>query len=327
MKAKVLVTGGAGFIGSHACKALAARGFEPVTYDDLSRGHRDLVQFGPFEEGSLNDADRLAAVIASHRPIACLHFAAFAYVGESVEFPERYWANNVGGTLTLSRALIAADVRALVLSSSCAVYGEPERLPLTEEHPLRPKSPYGATKAAAERALTDLTLAHPIRVACLRYFNAAGADPEGDVGERHDPEPHLIPRAILAALGRIDALDVLGTDWPTHDGTCVRDYIHVADLADAHVRALEHLVDGGRSLALNLGIGRGHSVGEVVRAVERVTGACVVLRHAPRRAGDPAKLVADASRAQTELQWQPRWPELEAMVEHAWRWHRRDLSR
>jgi len=316
----VLVTGGAGYIGSHACKALAHAGYRPVVYDNLSRGHRGAVKWGDLEVGDLLDGVRLRQVMDKHRPEAVLHFAALAYVGESVAAPGMYWRNNVAGSLELLEAMRDRGVRDIVFSSTCATYGNPERNPIAEGHPQRPVNPYGMTKLAVERMLDGFRQAHGIESVALRYFNAAGCDPDGEIGEDHDPEPHLVPRVLLAALGKVDALDVYGDDWETRDGTCIRDYIHVSDLADAHVLALKKLEDRTAPAACNLGNGRGFSVREVIAAAARVTGRDVPHRFAPRRPGDPAELVGSAELARTSLGWSARRPELDAMVDSAWSW-------
>lgn len=315
----VLVTGGAGYVGSHACKALAQAGFTPITYDDLSTGHRDLVRWGPFEEGSVGDGERLAGVIARHRPVAVLHFAALSLVGESVRDPARYYRTNVAATLTLLEIMRRHDVEAMVFSSTCATYGLPERVPINEETPQKPINPYGWSKLMVERLMADHGAAYGLQWAALRYFNAAGADPDGETGEDHATETHLIPRALLAAAGTLPSLDLFGADWPTPDGTCIRDYVHVDDLARWHVQALAHLLDGKGSVALNLGTGRGWSVREVLAAVERVTGRQVPIRIAARRAGDPPVLVADATRARAILGTEARITEMDTIVETAWR--------
>src|ERR1051325_9123184 len=253
MLPSILVTGGAGYVGSHACKALAGAGYRPVVYDSLSRGHRGAVKWGPLVEGNLHDRDRLVTAMRSHRVEAVMHFAAFAYVGESVTCPELYYRNNVVGTLSLLDAMREAGVATIVFSSTCAVYGIPETVPIRETTAKAPLNPYGETKVAIERALHWYGAAHGLRYAALRYFNAAGADPDGEIGENHDPETHLIPLVLRAALGTGDTLRIFGTDYPTRDGTAIRDYIHVTDLADAHVRALRHLGEGGESIELNLG--------------------------------------------------------------------------
>ncbi|MBI5138127.1 MAG: UDP-glucose 4-epimerase GalE [Nitrospirae bacterium] len=322
----VLVTGGAGYIGSHVCKALARSGWVPVCYDNLSKGHADAVRWGPLVVGGIHDREALARVCAQYRPVAAMHFAALAEVGESVREPERYYRNNVGGTLNLIEALLAGGVRHVVFSSTCAIYGEPEVVPITEANPFRPVSPYGASKMMAERLFEDMGAAHGLRHVALRYFNAAGADPDGEIGERHDPETHLIPLVIRAAMGRRPALDVYGTDYDTPDGTAVRDYIHVVDLAAAHLAALDYLLAGGPSTALNLGTGRGHSVREVIAAVKRVTGLTVPFRDVARRAGDPPMLVAAPQRARRELAWQPVHPDLDEVVRTAWQWERNQAA-
>ena len=319
----ILVTGGAGYVGSHACKALAAAGHTPVVYDNLSRGHREFARWGPLEVGDLGEAAKLDAVLARHRIDAVMHFAALAYVGESVEQPALYYRNNVGGTLELLEAMRRAGVGLMVFSSTCATYGVPERMPITEDLPQQPINPYGATKLMIERVLRDYEPAYGLRSVALRYFNAAGCDPDGEVGEDHEPETHLIPRVLMAADGMLPRIDVFGTDYPTPDGTCLRDYIHVTDLADGHVRALDYLQRGGASSAVNLGTGRAFSVREVIAAAERVTGRRIPVHEGPRRAGDPPVLVADATRARTLLGFAPRYSEIEPIVETAWRWHKR----
>ena len=315
-----LVAGGAGYIGSHTCKALAGSGFLPVVYDSLSTGHREFVRWGPLVEGDLLDAGTLAGAFAEHRPVVALHFAACAYVGESFEDPARYYANNVIGTLHLLDAARSAGNVPIVFSSSCAVYGEPGGVPITEDAVLAPVNPYGRTKLAVEHALADYEAAYGLRSLRLRYFNAGGGDPDGEVGESHEPETHLIPRAILAALGRLGELAIFGDDYPTPDGTAVRDYIHVTDLADAHVAAVSHLLGGGDGIAVNLGTGRGFSVQEVVDAVERVTGRYVPRRVIGRRQGDPAVLVADGSRARKLLGFTAPHSDIDTIVRtaHAW---------
>jgi UDP-arabinose 4-epimerase len=320
MSRAILVTGGAGYVGSHACKALAAAGYAPVTYDNLSRGHAAAVRWGPLVEGDLADRDRLVAALRAHQVSAVMHFAAFAYVGESVSDPESYYRNNLGGSLTLLSAMRDAQIPALVFSSTCAVYGVPERVPIGEDCPKAPLNPYGETKLAIERALHWYAGAYGLRYAALRYFNAAGCDPDGAIGEDHDPETHLIPRVLRAALGTGDPVEIFGTDYPTPDGTAIRDYIHVADLADAHVRALADLAGGGSSVALNLGTGSGASVREVIAAVERVAGRPVARREAPRRAGDPPELVADPNRARARLGWRPQLSDLDTIVRTALAW-------
>jgi UDP-arabinose 4-epimerase len=320
MTKTVLVTGGAGFVGSHACKALAAAGTLPITYDSLETGHEWAVKWGPLEKGDLQDRARLREVLRKHSPEAVLHFAAYTAVGESVQHPGRYYLNNVAGTLGLLEAMREQGIGRLVFSSSAAVYGIPESLPLSESHPLRPISPYGESKRIVEGMLRDFERAHGLQHVSLRYFNAAGADPDAQIGEEHDPETHLVPLVLRAASGQRPALEVYGSDYPTRDGTCIRDYVHVADLAAAHVLALQYLAAGGAPQSLNVGTGEGATVREVIAAAEKVSGRRVPVVLARRRAGDPAALVADASLAARTLGWKPRFPRIEEQVAHAWRW-------
>lgn len=317
----MLVTGGAGYIGSHAAKALRDAGYTVVVFDNLVAGHRAAVRYGELIEGDVTDAAEVQRALERHRIGAVMHFAAFLDVGESVSDPVRYYRNNVGGALGVLEAMVASGVKYFVFSSTCATYGEPVETPITEAHPQRPINSYGETKLAVERALPHFGRAHGIRSVALRYFNAAGADPDGEIGEDHRPEIHLIPRAIEAAMGG-PTLRVFGSDYPTPDGTCLRDYVHVSDLADAHVRALAATVETGRSSAYNLGTGRPHSVLEVISAVERITDRRVRWAQAPRRPGDPAALYAACERARSELGWRPRFPEIESIVGTAWAWHR-----
>ncbi len=323
----ILVTGGAGYIGSHVCKMLAMAGYTPVTYDNLVYGHPWAVRWGPLEHGDLLDRARLDAVLRQYRPTAVMHFAAFAYVGESMADPGRYYQNNVAGTLTLLQAMRDQRIDQLVFSSTCATYGVPEQSPIGEQHPQRPINPYGASKWMVERMLTDFGSAHGLRAIALRYFNAAGADPDGEIGEVHDPETHLIPLVLDAAAGRLPAVTVFGDDYPTADGTCVRDYIHVADLAQAHLLALQALESGAASTAYNLGNGKGFSVREVIDCAERVTGRSVPVEKGPRRVGDPSHLVGDATRIREALGWQPAFADLETIIETAWRWSQRVPAR
>jgi len=321
MTEKILVTGGAGYIGSHACKALARAGYEPVAYDSLVRGHKAAVRWGPLVEGDLADRDLLAATFRRHTIAAVMHFAAFAYVEESVQRPELYFRNNVANSLGLFETMLAENVTKIVFSSTCATYGVPERMPIREDAPQRPVNPYGEGKLMIERALHWLDAARRLRYVSLRYFNAAGADPDGETGEDHDPETHLIPLILDAALKRRPHISIFGTDYPTPDGSAVRDYIHVTDLAEAHVKALDYLRKGGKSVALNLGTGQGHSVRETIAAAERVTGLAIPRQEASRRAGDPPILVADASRARATLGWQPAHSDLDTIIATAWAWH------
>jgi UDP-glucose-4-epimerase GalE len=317
----ILIVGGAGYIGSQTAKRVASEGLTPVVLDNLVYGHKWAVKWGPFVEGDLADSLLVQRVLREHRITAVIHFAAYAYVGESVKNPRRYFRNNIVNTLNLLDAMVDAGVRDIVFSSTCATYGEPQELPITETHPQRPVNPYGESKLAVEKILHWYGTAYGLRFAALRYFNAAGADPDGELGESHDPETHLIPLAIAAALGRSAELTIHGSDYPTPDGTPVRDYIHVADLAEAHWLALKHMRNNSDSLRLNLGTGRGHSVREVVAAVEKISSRQVPARAAGRRPGDPAVLVADPQKAATVLGWRPRYSELETIIEHALRWH------
>ena len=319
----VLVTGGAGYVGSHACKALAAAGYQPIVFDNLVYGHERAVRWGPLEQGDIGDRDRLDAVIAQYRPEAVMHFAAYAYVGESVVDPGKYYRNNVAGTLTLLEAMRDHGIRRLVFSSTCATYGIPDQVPIPETTAQRPINPYGTSKLMVEMMLRDFDAAHGLRSMALRYFNAAGADPDGHIGEMHDPETHLIPLALDAASGRGPALKLFGEDYDTPDGTCVRDYIHVGDLAAAHVLALGVLERNDASDAFNLGTGQGHSVRDVIAGVERVTGLSVPLSLAPRRPGDPASLVAEARRSASELGWRPEMSDLDTILATAWAWHQK----
>lgn len=321
MQTAVLVTGGAGYIGSHTCKALAQAGYRPISFDNLVYGHRWAVKWGPLVEGDLADAPRLRDVLDGYPISAVVHFAAYAYVGESMENPSKYFQNNVAGTLNLLDAAVAHGIRHLVFSSTCATYGLPKQVPITDSHPQSPVNPYGESKLFIERVLRWFDTAHGLRSVALRYFNAAGADPQGEVGEDHTPETHLIPLVIQAALGLRPQVDVYGTDYPTADGTAMRDYIHVRDLAAAHVSALEYLQSDGETIALNLGTGRGYSVREVIAAVERLSGKSVPAREAPRRPGDPPALVADASGAQRLLGWTPQYSTLDQIITTAWNWH------
>jgi UDP-glucose-4-epimerase GalE len=320
MSQSVLVTGGAGYIGSHACKALARAGYRPVAYDNLSRGHREAVLWGPLVEGDIADRNRVAAALRDHRVAGIMHFAAFAYVGESVADPALYYRNNVEGTLSLLEEMRRATVDRIVFSSTCATYGVPEANPIGESTLQRPVNPYGETKLAVERALHWYGEAYGLRHVALRYFNAAGADPDGEIGEDHEPETHLIPLVLQAALGLGPPIRIFGTDYPTADGTAVRDYIHVSDLAEAHVRALDYLLRGGDSRAMNLGTGRGHSVREVIAAAQRAAARPVPREEAPRRAGDPPVLVADPALAAEVLGWSPRFSDLETIVGTALAW-------
>jgi UDP-glucose-4-epimerase GalE len=317
----VLVTGGAGYIGSHAAKGLHRAGYRVVVYDNFVAGHHGAVKYGDLVTGDITDLPLLRRTLAQHGIRSVMHFAAFLDVGESVREPAKYYRNNVGGALTVLDAMAAEGVKHFVFSSTCATYGEPIETPIAETHPQQPINSYGESKLAVERALPHFERAYGMRWVALRYFNASGADPDGEIGEDHCPEIHLIPRAIEAATGG-PGLTVFGDDYPTPDGTCLRDYIHVSDLADAHVKALEAIVETGRSGAYNLGTGRPHSVREVIDTVQRVSGHTVPWTLGPRRPGDPAVLYAAPHKAQAELHWTPQFPELERIVGTAWEWHR-----
>jgi UDP-glucose-4-epimerase GalE len=318
----VLVTGGAGYIGSHTVRVLKRAGYGVVVYDNFIRGHREAVEDFKVVEGDTADTGLLIKVLKEQKIDAVMHFAAHSQVGESVEKPALYYDNNVIGGLKLLDAVLEAGIKYFIFSSSAAVYGDPDRVPISEGHPLKPTNPYGETKAIIEKALDYYDQAYGLKSASLRYFNAAGAAVEGGIGEDHDPETHLIPLALKAVLDQDKPLTIFGDDYPTVDGTAVRDYIHVEDLADAHLLALEALVKGKASRVYNLGNGSGFSVLEVIRAAEQVTGRKVTYTIGPRREGDPAVLVAAAEKAKTELGWQPRYASLEKIIETAWRWHR-----
>lgn len=320
---RILVTGGAGYIGSHACKALALAGFEPVVFDNLVYGHEWAVKWGPLVRGDLQDRNAIAKAIADYQPAAVMHFAAYAYVGESVENPGKYYQNNVAGTLNLLDAMVESGIDKLVFSSTCATYGEPETVPIVESEKQNPINPYGRSKLMIEQILADYAAANGLQSVSLRYFNAAGADPDGEIGEHHDPETHLIPLVLQTALGLRDHIKIFGTDYPTPDGTCIRDYIHVTDLADAHILALEALKNGAPRSAYNLGNGRGFSVREIIDGCRRITGMPVTAIETGKRPGDPPVLVGDASRARSDLGWAPRHNELENILETAWSWHSR----
>ena len=319
----ILVTGGAGYIGSHACKILAKAGYTPITYDNLVYGHESAVKWGPFEQGDILDRNRLDEVIKRYQPTAIMHFAAFAYVGESVDNPGKYYHNNVSGSLTLLEVMRDYNINNFIFSSTCATYGEPEQIPIPEDHKQAPINPYGQSKLMIEQMLSDFDVAHNLKSVSLRYFNAAGADPDGDTGEDHDPETHLIPLVLDVAVGKRPSITIFGDDYDTPDGTCIRDYIHVTDLADAHVKALKYLEQGGATTKYNLGNGKGFSVKEVIDTAKLITAKDIPVVIGPRRPGDPPRLVGDAARIRKELNWQPEYADLETIIETAWKWHQR----
>lgn len=316
-RSNILVTGGAGFIGSHACKTLAAVGHNPVTLGNFSTGNRDAVKWGPCIEGDIRDTALVRKLLSSHRISAVMHFAAKAYVGESVADPSVYYSNNVGGTISILDACLQTDIQNFIFSSSCATYGTPHRLPVTESAGQNPLSPYGWSKLMGERMIRDHSAAYGMRHVILRYFNAAGADPSGELAERHDPETHLIPLALMAAYGQTLSLKVFGTDYPTADGTCIRDYVHVSDLARAHTVALAHLLRGGEDLAVNIGSGQGHSILEIVDEIQRLTGRKIPLIFSPRRPGDPPELIADPRSAERALGFVTTQSDIPTIVAHA----------
>lgn len=316
----VLVVGGAGYIGSHMVKLLCQRGFEVTVLDNLSAGHRDAVKGGRFVLGDLGDQDLLDTLFRTSHFHGVLHFASYIQVGESVREPAKYYLNNVFKTQYLLDTMIAHRVKHFIFSSTAAIFGEPLRIPIDEDHPKNPINPYGRSKWMVEQILSDYEIAYGLKAICLRYFNAAGADPDGELGERHEPETHLIPLVLQAAAGRRSHITVFGTDYDTPDGTCIRDYVHVSDLCEAHLLALQRLWGGADSTAFNLGNGNGFSVREVIKTSQVVTGREIPVIYDERRSGDPARLVADCGRARTELGWNPRYTDLRDIVAHAWRW-------
>lgn len=323
MRPAVLVTGGAGYIGSHVARALAMQGMEPVTYDNLSEGHRWAVRYGPLERGDLADQARIEAVMRQYRPVAVVHLASLIAAGVSVVQPADYYQNNVAGTLALLQAMRETGVGRLVFSSSAAVYGEPRTTPIDEDHPKLPINPYGGSKLMCERMIEDFATAYGVRAASLRYFNAAGAEPGGEIGEAHRNETHLIPLVLEAAAGLRRHVAIFGTDYATRDGTCLRDYVHVCDIADAHLLALRFLAHQPGAHSFNLGSGSGSTVREVVATAERITGRKVAIQERPRRPGDPTALLADPARARDILGWKPRYPALDDQISTAWNWHGR----
>ncbi len=323
---RVLVAGGAGYIGSHTCKALAQAGHLPIVYDNLRTGHAWAVKWGPLEQGDLNDPAMLGAAMRRHRPDAVINFAALAYVGESTKEPTLYYRTNVAGAITLLETMRAHDVGSIVFSSSCATYGVPQRLPIVETMPQNPINPYGRSKLMGEQILRDACAAHGIGTVALRYFNAAGADADGELGEEHDPETHLIPLVLQAALGTRRSISIFGADYDTPDGTCIRDYVHVADLAAAHVAALS-ACRGGQYAAYNLGTGQGVSINEVIGRSRAITGKAIAVEAAPRRPGDPGSLIADASLARKALNWSAVRSDIDNIIYTAWRWMTEHRSR
>lgn len=325
-KPTILVAGGAGYIGSHAVLALQQAGYGVIVLDNLVYGHRNLVEEVlqvELIEGDLNDRDLLDQLFAQREIGAVMHFAAYAYVGESVTEPAKYYRNNVVATLTLLEAMVAANIKTFVFSSTCATYGMPKTVPIPEDHPQAPINPYGATKLMVERILADFDVAYGLKSVCFRYFNAAGADPEGRLGEDHLPETHLIPLVLQAAMGKRDSILVFGTDYPTEDGTCVRDYIHVTDLASAHVLGLEYLLKGGNSEVFNLGNGSGFSVKQVIDVAREVTGREIKVVERDRRPGDPPALIGSSEKAHSILGWKPEYADLHEIIRHAWNWHQK----
>lgn len=317
---KVLVVGGAGYIGSHMVKMLSQRGHEVTTLDNLSTGYRDSVPYGQFVEGDIANSVLLNKLFTENRFDGVMHFASFIEVGESVREPAKYFRNNFSNTLNLLDAMVRHNVNHFIFSSTAAIFGEPETIPIDEKHPRLPINPYGFSKFMVEQALKDYDKAYGLKSTCLRYFNAAGADPDGELGERHEPETHLIPLILQAASGRRDAISVFGQDYNTHDGSCLRDYIHIVDLCTAHLLALQNLIKGSDSKQYNLGNGDGFSVLEVIELTRKITGRDFMVIHADRRPGDPAILVADSTLAKTELEWKPEFNDLATIIEHAWQW-------
>lgn len=318
-----MVVGGAGYIGSHMVKMLHLAGHVVVTLDNLSNGYRDSVLFGEFVEGDIADRQLLDQLFSKHQFDGVMHFASYIQVGESVEKPAMYYENNVSNTLTLLSAMTDANIKSFIFSSTAAIFGEPEYVPIDEAHTKQPINPYGHSKLMVEQILRDLDHAHGLKSVCLRYFNAAGADADGELGERHIPETHLVPLVLQAASGRRDNISIFGTDYDTPDGTCVRDYIHIEDLCSAHLLALESLVAGGDSRVYNMGNGQGYSIRDVIDTVKKVTGSDFDVVEAPRRDGDPARLVADSKQLQADLGWKPKYPDLETIIQHAWDWEKK----
>lgn len=322
----ILIVGGAGYIGSHINKKLSKQGYETVVFDNLSYGHADFVKWGQFHQGDLGNIDDIRGVFKKYPIDAVMHFAAFTYVGESVEDPQKYYQNNLCNTLNLLQVMIEEDVKYLVFSSTCATYGEPEVIPITEKHPQNPINPYGKAKLMVEQVLDDYSHAYGLKYVLLRYFNAAGADPEAEIGELHNPETHLIPLIMDVASDIREKIQIYGTDYPTPDGTCIRDYIHVVDLADAHIKALEYLQGNGESDAFNLGNGQGFSVKHVIETAKKITGKEIKAEEVERRPGDPPVLIGSSDKAKEMLGWDPKYHELSYIIETAWKWHQKKFG-
>lgn len=319
----ILIVGGAGYIGSHINKELNHQGYETIIFDNLSFGHPEFVKWGNFQEGDLGNIEEIRKLFKEYTIDAVMHFAAFTYVGESVKNPQKYYLNNLRNTLNLLQVMLEEDVKYFVFSSTCATYGTPEEIPITENHPQNPINPYGKGKLMVEQILADYSRAYGLKYASLRYFNAAGADPEAEIGESHQPETHLIPLILDVAMDKKEKIQVYGTDYATPDGTCIRDYIHVMDLADAHIKALKYLKEGGKSDVFNLGNGQGFSVREVIETSQKVTGKTIKVEEVERREGDPPVLVGSSSKAQEVLNWHPRYDDLAVIIETAWKWHQK----
>lgn len=319
----ILIVGGAGYIGSHLNKEISKKGYKTVVFDNLSYGHEKFVKWGIFERGDLGDIEDIRKVFKKYRIEAVMHFAAFTYVGESVEDPQKYYMNNVKNTLNLLQVMLEENVKYFVFSSTCATYGNPARIPITENHPQNPINPYGKSKLIVEEILKDYSDAYGLKYASLRYFNAAGADPDGEIGEMHDPETHLIPLVLDAASSKREDIKIFGTDYDTSDGTCIRDYIHVTDLADAHILALEYLQKGGKSDFFNLGNGNGFSVKEVIETAREITGKPIKEVEVERRPGDPPILIGSSKKAMEILKWKPKYHDLSRIIETAWKWHKK----
>ena len=319
----ILIVGGAGYIGAHINKLLNIKGYETLVFDNLSYGHEDFIKWGTFENGDLKNVEELRGIFKKYPITAVMHFAAFTYVGESIEDPQKFYRNNVCNTLNLLQVMLEFDVNKLVFSSTCATYGDPLEIPITEQHPQNPISPYGRGKLMVENILSDYSIAYNLHYVSLRYFNAAGADYESEIGELHEPETHLIPLILDAASGKQDNIKIFGTDYNTPDGTCIRDYIHVSDLADAHVKALQYLENGGKSDYFNLGNGNGFSVKEVIDTAEKITGQKIIAVEDKRRPGDPPVLVGSSDKIRKKLKWKPKYDDLSMIINTAWKWHKK----